>query len=417
MIRAPAWATVRTDAGGRRPRSAAGAVGARPGAPVSPVRLSGACSPSARNQPISSPQANVSPTWPSSVQSSLTPAASTSVSVLSVSMRSSAAPAVTASPSSANHSVMVPSSIVSPSLGMMNSVAMDVLSSWSAVCEGRRRRRRSVDRAAAIARVVSTSRSRGPDVSIETVIVAVGRHGSGPLAVEGEDAAAGQIDRLSTSERLDRLDVERGERAGGERDAHPPSAGAEPDEHAAGFVAIDGVHPSGDAGHAGAGRIGDAGDDPADRRGVARRLGRRRTRCRSGPPRRARGRGRTGVASGRRCASATRLARRPTASTGTAPVATSAAATPAVVPSTVDGNTLLVPVEIAMSGDVGPTGGDVATGAVTTEHDDRADLLLPHRPRRRHGVEVRPGERRCRRTRCHRRGPRRLARPGGGCRC
>ena len=51
--------------------------------------------------------------------------------------------------------------------------------------------------------------------------------------------------------------------------------------------------------------------------------------------------------------SATRFARRLTVSTGTAPVATSAAATPAVVPSTADGNTLFVPVEIAISGTSG----------------------------------------------------------------
>ena len=92
------------------------------------LATAGGCSPSANRNPMVAPHGNVSPT--SAVRCRIPPAGdSTSLSTLSVSMRSTGMPGVMAAPSSTSHSRMVPSSMVRPSLGMMNSVAM-----WGSVC-------------------------------------------------------------------------------------------------------------------------------------------------------------------------------------------------------------------------------------------------------------------------------------------
>jgi hypothetical protein len=123
----PVWTTA---VGAAADGVAAGGAAAEVGAAAVAVGAAdvGASSPASRNQPMRSPQAKVSPTWPTRCRRPVA-AASTSVSVLSVSIRRSGAPAATSSPSAANHSVIVPSSIVKPSFGIRNSVAMGILSS------------------------------------------------------------------------------------------------------------------------------------------------------------------------------------------------------------------------------------------------------------------------------------------------
>ena len=85
----------------------------------------GGSSPASKNQPIRTPQGYSTPISPVCANTPL-PEASISVSTLSVSTSSTACPAVTSAPSGTSQRRIVPDSIVRPSFGIANSMAIGV---------------------------------------------------------------------------------------------------------------------------------------------------------------------------------------------------------------------------------------------------------------------------------------------------